>query len=229
MFNIVSKTYEGPFETLLDMVKDDEIDSEQISVTEIVNEPKLSNVDEGSEFIVDAANLLYLKSQALLPKEEEKAGTQEEVDAKKLLEIYNKMKELAGDLEKKELRQKDIFYREQDMTAVYAEETFKEATLYDLLVAFKSVLSYIPKDEVLSISREGITVRQKINEILDHINTVEKFEFTEFLKEQKTREHIITAFLAILEMIKLGLIACRHNAASNDIFISRKENGDNIR
>ncbi len=229
MFSIVSKTFEGPFEILLDLIKEDEIDSEKISVSEIIEAPKLINIDEGSEFIVDAANLLYLKSQALLPKEEEKAETQVEVDAKKLLEIYNKMKELAFDLEKKELKQKDVFYREQDMTAVYAEETFKEATLYDLLVAFKSVLTYIPKDEVLSLSREGITVRQKINEILDHINSVEQFEFTAFLKEQKTREHIITAFLAILEMIKLGLIACRHNAASNDIFISRKDNGDYVR
>ncbi|MEI7905471.1 MAG: segregation/condensation protein A [Candidatus Firestonebacteria bacterium] len=222
MYNVVSKTYEGPFDILLDFAKDDEIDVAGIAVLDIVENSVIRNVDEGSEFIVDAANLLYMKSVALLPKEEEKVETQEEVDAQKLLELYNKMKEVAGDLERKELRQKDVFYRDADRRTDFAEEEFKEATLYDLLLAFKSVLAYLPKEEILNISREGITVRQKINELIDYLEVNTQIAFIQFLKDQKTREHIITAFLAILEMIKLGLILCRHNVANNDIFITRK-------
>ena len=222
MYNVVSRTFEGPFDVLLDFAKDDDIDVARIAVLDIVENSVIRNVDEGSEFIVDAANLLYMKSVALLPREEEVPETQENVDAKKLLELYNKMKEVAGDLEIKERRQKEVFYREVDMSPDFAEEEFKEATMYDLLLAFKSVLAYLPKEEILSISREGVTVRQKMNEIIDYLESNPQIDFVSFLKEQKTREHIITTFLAILEMIKLGLIWCRHNVANNDIFITRK-------
>jgi segregation and condensation protein A len=222
MYNIATRTYEGPFELLLDIIKDGELDVSRITVLDIVKNPDIKSVDEGSEFIVDAANLLYIKSEALLPKQPEVEVKQEEVDAQKLLELYSKMKEVAQGLEKKELRQKEIFYRDVNLASSYADEEFKEATLHDLLLAFKAVLAYMPKEDVLNISREGITVKQKMNEILDLLETAEKLEFVPFLKSQRSKEHVITAFLAVLELIKLGLLMCRQNIVQRDIYLFRK-------
>ena len=168
MFNIVSKTYEGPFEVLLMLVKDDELDVNRISVLDIVKSFSTKNINEGSDFIAGAANLIYMKSEALLPKEEE-VLTEEDIDLQKLLEQYRRFKAVAGTLEKREEKQRDIFFKDVDHTGEFAEEQVVEVTLYDLLSCFKSVLAYLPKDEIMSISREGITVVQKTNELLEEL------------------------------------------------------------
>jgi len=218
---VISKTYEGPFDILLDLIKEEEINVSKITVLDIVRGFEITNIDEGSEFILNASNLIYLKSVSLLPKVEDNEIDKEDVDVEKLLEEYKKFKEVAAELEKKEEKQRDFFYREEDFSE-YTETEFKEATLYDLISAFRSVLAYLPKDEVISIAREGITVKQKINEILEILELQDKIIFVEFLRKQSTKEHIITAFLAILELIKLGLIACKQNIATNDIYIFKR-------
>jgi len=221
VYNVISKTYEGPFDILLDLIKEEEINVSKITVLDIVRGFEITNIDEGSEFILNASNLIYLKSVSLLPKVEDNEIDKEDVDVEKLLEEYKKFKEVAAELEKKEEKQRDFFYREEDFSE-YTETEFKEATLYDLISAFRSVLAYLPKDEVISIAREGITVKQKINEILEILELQDKIIFVEFLRKQSTKEHIITAFLAILELIKLGLIACKQNIATNDIYIFKR-------
>lgn len=221
MYNVVSKTYEGPFDILLDLIRDDEIDVTNITVLDIIKGFEITNIDEGSEFILNSANLIYLKSVSLLPKDTEEV-VQSNLDLEKLMQELKRFREAAGTLEKREIKQKDVFYKTTDYSGEFAEEDFVEATLFDLLSAFKSVLAYLPKDEVLSIAREGITVKQKINEILEFLETTSKVQFIELLKKQPSREHIITAFLAILELIKLGLVLCRQNIASRDIYILRK-------
>ncbi|MFH1825333.1 MAG: segregation/condensation protein A [Candidatus Firestonebacteria bacterium] len=221
MYNVVSKKYEGPFEILLDLIKEEEIDVSQVTVLDIVKGFELTNIDEGSEFILYMANLIYLKSESLLPNVEDTKSTEENVDMEKLLQEYRKFKEVSKELETKEIKQRDFFYKEEDFSE-FVEKEFKEATLYDLLFAFKSVLAYLPKDEVVNMAREGVTVKQKINEILDVLDLQEKIQFIDFLKKQLSKEHVITTFLAILELIKLGLIICKQSMTTHEIYILRK-------
>ncbi|MEI6845766.1 MAG: segregation/condensation protein A [Candidatus Firestonebacteria bacterium] len=222
MFNIVSKTFEGPFEVLLMLVKDDELDVNRVSVLDIVRSFSTKNINEGSDFIAGAANLIYMKSEALIPKEEE-VLTEQDIDLQKLLEQYRQFKAIAGTLEKREQKQRDVFYKDVDYSGEFAEEQVLEVTLYDLMSCFKSVLAYLPKDEVMSISREGITVVQKTNELLEELETTDRIIFVEFLKKQPTKEHMIAAFLAMLELIRLGLISCKQNVITKDIFIMKKK------
>ncbi len=231
MFNIVSRTYEGPFETLLLLVKDNELDVNRISVLDIVRSFSSRNMNEGSDFIAGAANLIYMKSETLLPREEE-ALTDQDIDLAKLLEQYRRFKAVAGTLEKREEKQRDIFFKDVNYSGEFAEEQVVEATLYDLLSCFKSVLAYLPQDEVMSIAREGITVAQKTNELLEELEKGDKVVFIEFLKKQATKEHIIAAFLAMLELIRLGIISCKQNVINQEIFIMKKKQvfyGDEIR
>ena len=232
MFNIVSKTYEGPFEVLLTLVKDDELDVNRISVLDIVKSFSTKNINEGSDFIAGAANLIYMKSEALLPKEEE-VLTEEDIDLAKLLEQYRRFKAVAGTLEQRETKQRDIFFKDVDYSGEFAEEQVIEVTLYDLMSCFKSVLAYLPKDEVMSIAREGITVVQKTNELLEELENADRVIFVDFLKKQPTKEHMIAAFLAMLELIRLGLISCKQNVITHEIFIMKKKqivfNADELR
>ncbi|OGF47935.1 MAG: hypothetical protein A2452_09555 [Candidatus Firestonebacteria bacterium RIFOXYC2_FULL_39_67] len=232
MFNIVSKTYEGPFEVLLMLVKDDELDVNRVSVLDIVKSFSTKNINEGSDFIAGAANLIYMKSEALLPKEEE-VLTEEDIDLQKLLEQYRRFKAVAGTLEQRETKQRDIFFKDVDYSGEFAEEQVVEVTLYDLMSCFKSVLAYLPKDEIMSISREGITVVQKTNELLEELENADRIMFVDFLKKQPTKEHMIAAFLAMLELIRLGLISCKQNVITHEIFVMKKKqivfNADELR
>ncbi|MFH1073610.1 MAG: segregation/condensation protein A [Candidatus Firestonebacteria bacterium] len=221
MFNIVSSAYEGPFEVLLMLVKDDELDVNRVSVLDIVKSFSTKNINEGSDFIAGAANLIYMKSEALLPKEE--VLTEEDIDLKKLLEQYRQFKTVAGTLEKREEKQRDVFFKDVDYGGDFTEEQIVEVTLYDLLSCFKNVLAYLPKDEVMSIAREGITVVQKTNELLEELENSERIIFVGFLKKQPNKEHMIAAFLAMLELIRLGLISCKQNMITQEIFIMKKK------
>ena len=231
MFNIVSRVYEGPFETLLMLVKDNELDVNRISVLDIVRSFSSRNINEGSDFIAGAANLIYMKSEALLPKEEEVLN-EADIDLAKLLEQYRRFKAVANTLEKREEKQRDIFFKDVNYSGEFAEEQVVEATLYDLMSCFKNVLAYLPQDEVMSIAREGITVAQKTNELLEELENSEKIIFIDFLKKQATKEHMIAAFLAMLELIRLGVISCKQNVINQEIFIMKKKQvfyGDEIR
>jgi len=179
-----------------------------------------------------AVILIYMKSEALLPKEEE-VLTEEDIDLQKLLEQYRRFKAVAGTLEQRETKQRDIFFKDVDYSGEFAEEQVVEVTLYDLMSCFKSVLAYLPKDEIMSISREGITVVQKTNELLEELENADRIMFVDFLKKQPTKEHMIAAFLAMLELIRLGLISCKQNVITHEIFVMKKKqivfNADELR
>ena len=113
--------FEGPLDLLLYLIKKDEVDIQSVSIERItkqyldyINTFKMLNIDLASEFIVMAANLMYIKSRTLLPKVEQPPEEDVEEDdprwelIRQLIE-YKKFKDAAGFLSLKETEQEDYF------------------------------------------------------------------------------------------------------------------------
>ena len=154
-YKVKLEIFEGPLDLLLYLIKKDEIDIQDISIERITKQYlayietfKILNIDLASEFIVMAANLMYIKSRTLLPKSEQPPEEDiEEEDPRwelirQLIE-YKKFKDAAGILTQKALEQEDYFIAhtpEKPESAVPDTPQLSEISIFDLIRAFQNVL-----------------------------------------------------------------------------------------
>src|SRR5437588_12989956 len=148
--------FEGPLDLLLYLIKQDEIDIYDISLERITGQYleylqafKELNIELAGEFIVMAANLIYLKSRSLLPIDqqppEEDAGEEDpRWDLIRQLIEYKKFKEAAADLHLRELEQERIFSRKATASLALPEPLrLEEVGIFQLINAFQTVIKRI--------------------------------------------------------------------------------------
>ena len=229
-YDVKLEIFEGPLDLLLYLIKRDDMDIRDIRVSEItreylsyINLMKELNLEMAGEFLVMAATLLQIKAKMLLPKDSVNLENEEGPDPRadlvaKLLE-YQKFKEAAVLLSKKEFESRDIFYR--NVLPVFAEEDLSlEATLFELLDAFKSVLSQAG-DEIKELLYDDIPLEQKIREIMDIFEGQDCIHFSRIFSKGKSRREIIVTFLALLELIRLKQVIAKQTEDFGDIRIYR--------
>ena len=123
-YKVKLEIFEGPLDLLLYLIKRDELDIYEISLERITRQYleylqafKELNIDVAGEFVVMAANLIYLKSRSLLPVDQQPPEEDAEEDdprwdlIRQLIE-YKKFKEAAAQLQVRQLEQERIFVRE---------------------------------------------------------------------------------------------------------------------
>ncbi|MFQ5579375.1 MAG: segregation and condensation protein A [Nitrospiria bacterium] len=210
--------FEGPLELLLHLIKKNEINLYDIPIALITKQyietldlMKALNLSIAGEFLVMAATLVHIKSKMLLPLPgPEEEG--EEVDPRqeliwRLLE-YKRFKEAASSLEERETEWRDIFQREPEPSIELPpdEVSLGDVSLYELFDAFQDVLSRTKDDSILEISPETLSVKEQMQFLIDRIGSVDSLLFEELSLELTTRRVVIVTFVALLEVIRLGLI-----------------------
>jgi len=216
MYKVKLEEFEGPLDLLLFLIKKNEIDIYDIPIAKITEQyleylelMELLDLDIAGDFLVMAATLMHIKSKMLLPPDECAPEETEELDpraelVKRLIE-YKAFKEAAGQFQSLEARQRDLFHRPADLEALEAEcggEHYFEASLFDLISAFSTVLSNVPKEEFLEVIKEHVTVEQKINEIMHTLSERKSFGLKEVFQKAKSKVEIVVTFLALLELMK---------------------------
>ena len=86
-YKVKLDVFEGPLDLLLYLIKRDEVDIYDISIERITKQYmayieafQVLNIELAGEFIVMAANLLYIKSRTLLPVDQQMAEEDAEED-----------------------------------------------------------------------------------------------------------------------------------------------------
>ncbi|MFH0839121.1 MAG: segregation/condensation protein A [Candidatus Omnitrophota bacterium] len=226
--------FEGPLDLLLYLIKKEEIDIYDIPIAKITDQyleylelMQLLDLNIAGEFLVMAATLMHIKSRMLLPPEELTPEEQEELDpraelVKRLLE-YKKFKEAAGDLAKRELTERNVYTRQFSEETEKAKDAYFEASLFDLISAFSSVLSKLPKEIFYEIIKDEFTVEQKIHEIFHRLLAEKVLYFTQLFNNAKSKLEIVAIFLAVLELIRLKEILIRQEVIFGEIQILKNE------
>jgi hypothetical protein len=164
--------------------KKDEVDIHSISIERItrqyldyINTFKLLNIDLASEFIVMAANLMYLKSRTLLPRVDQPPEEDAEEDdprwelIRQLIE-YKKFKDAAGFLSLRELEQEGRFAHQPD-TAEHPRggtSALAEVSIFDLIRAFQNVLKRFEESHDFGdIIDDRFTVSDKIELLMQRL------------------------------------------------------------
>ena len=226
---ITLSSYEGPLDLLLDMIRKQKIDIYDIPIASIT-EQYLSylhllqemNVDVASEFLLIAAQLIYIKSKMLLPPDPDAIGEEAEDPrtelVRRLLE-YEKFKNAAQMLYQREMIENAAWSNPGDLPFEDAEvEPQVAVSLFDLLRAFRDVIKRVEDRPMMELDREEFSIEQMMGYLFENITAARgPITLTELLPAIGTRRGLITAFLALLELTRLKAIFLFQEKPFDDI------------
>lgn len=240
-YKVNLEVFEGPLDLLLYLVKKEEIAIYDISIERITKQYlaymealENLNVDVAGEFVVMAANLLYIKSRTLLPQDQQMPEEDVEEDdprwelIRQLIE-YKKFKEAALQLRSREELQTMLFPRPEasPIAALSAPSQdpllLKEITIFDLINAFQKALTRLSRQETTKeIFEERFTVADRMQHLLHLFDKNIPLTFEELFSSSTTRAELVTTFLALLELIRMKQLVARQEEQFGQIWVEKK-------
>ena len=233
-YKVKLEVFEGPLDLLLYLVKQDEVDIYDVSLERITRQYleylqafKELNIELAGEFIVMAANLIYLKSRSLLPVDqqppEEDAGEDDpRWDLIRQLIEYKKFKEAAGQLHLRELEQERIFARAGGSSPDRDQPLrLGEVGIFQLINAFQTVIKRVEaRHDVQEIFGERFSVSEKIDIILKRVAGGAAVHFSDLFGAVISRVEVAVTFLALLELIRLKQVRAIQRSIFDEIEIA---------
>lgn len=239
VYEVKTDVFEGPLDLLLHLIKQLEIDIYDIPMTEITDQylqfiqrMKYIQLDIASEYLVMAATLLAIKSDMLLPKKEITTDDNYIEDPReelieRLIE-YRKYKEIATQLEDKELEETQVFTR----TPISFKDILSDppvtrgnVSIFDMVSALETVFQrkkwYQPLDT--KINHNEISINERIEHIKKYLKQRKKQVNFYELFQIPNKTAIITTFLAVLELMKDNIIQCQQDEQFSEIYVSLLE------
>ena len=226
--------FEGPLDLLLHLISRAKVDIKDIFVSEITEQylASLDGLDEldmdvASEFLTMAATLLEIKSRALLPRPPKEEDEDEESPEQALirrLEEYKLYKESAGRMKEFEKMAMQVFSKlpeEYPLPPQPVELT--GLSLEGLVRALERIIARQTQEAdpgrvFRSITRDKFTIEQCVFNLTTRLRKGPVL-FTDMLSNQVTRDEIVSYFMAMLELLKLGKLHAQQEKAFDDILI----------
>ncbi len=226
--------YEGPLDLLLQLIERAELDITAVAlalVTEqylqYIRQMQEARAEEISAFLVIAAKLIQIKSEALLPRPPAREAGEEDPaeNLARQLRIYKRFKEIATLLEQRDAQGLHTYLRLAPPPKVEGRLDLSDLTLMDLLEAAESSLLQEREKQSLGtvISAPKVTIRQKIAYISERLSKSQKSSFKELVGSSNSRLEVVVTFLALLELVKRYRVSARQEALFGDIHIERSE------
>ncbi len=218
-YEIKLDVFEGPLDLLLYLIRKNEIDIYNIPIA-LITEQYLEyldimrslNLDLAGEYLVLAATLIHIKSRLLLPpvegEEEGEEGEDPRTELVRQLLEYQAFKEAALSLDTRPLLDRDVFTRgaPAEEPAAEQEEEMIEVGVFELVQAFRTIISGLDRSEDMAIDTEKMSLTDRINEIMERLTDEKELTFTDLLGERTDRKRVVYTFLAILELMKLRMV-----------------------
>lgn len=242
------EVFEGPLDLLLHLIEKNKIDIYDIPIVtitdqylEYIESIHSEDIDTLSEFLVMAATLIKIKSKMLLPPEESESEEDEAEDPRqelveRLIE-YKMYKYASFELKDRHMEASRILFKEQKLPdeVVDWEEDVDTGELLDGITMKKlqDIFEMVIKrredkvDPIRSkfgkIEKEEVSLEDRIVSIRDFAASQKRFSFTSLLESQNSKTYIIVSFLAVLELMKTGILCIEQEQPFDDIIISFKE------
>jgi len=236
-YKVMLEVFEGPLDLLLYLIKRDEVDIYDISIERITTQYleyletfRMLDLEVAGEFVVMAANLIYIKSRNLLPlhqqpPEEEAEEEDPRWDLIRQLIEYKKFKDAAFQLHQRELVQEALIARAPEKPEFGDADTLlkSEVGIFDLISAFQKVLRKIEarREDLREIFEENFTVSDKIDLILKVVEADKPVAFSRLFASAASRTEIVVTFLALLELIRMKQMRVEQDGPFAEIEIRR--------
>jgi len=211
---IFLEAFEGPLDLLLYLIKRQNMDVLTVSISEITEQYMQYihlmteiRLELAAEYLVMAAMLAEIKSRMLLPRVEE---TEDEEDPRaelvRRLQEYERFRSAAENIDKLPRMERDTFEINIELPDLKQDKPLPDIDLRELLLAFQDVLKRAEISSHHHISREPISVRERMTIVLSKLSSSEFIAYTSLFNVQEGRRGLVVTFLAILELVKEQLI-----------------------
>jgi segregation and condensation protein A len=209
------EAFEGPLDLLLYLIRRQNLDIVDIPIAEITRQ-YLQYIDLmtemqlelAGEYLLMAATLAEIKSRMLLPRPQTEGQEEEDPRAElvRRLQEYERFKQAALDIETLPRVDRDTFPASAELAERRVVRLLPEVTLQEMLLALKDVMQRADMFAHHHISRERLSVRQRMSDVLGALASQAFVEFTQLFRPQEGRMGVTVTFSAILELLREGLI-----------------------
>lgn len=227
-FQIKTPIFEGPLDVLLDLIEKRKLLINDISLSQVADDyiAYIKNFDQfpiehAADFVFVASTLVLIKSKSLLPTlelTEEEQGSIE--DLQKRLAEYKRIKELSIHV-RKMFGEKMIFARvpSRVMTPIFSPDV--ETTRDGLFATIQNIVNALPKKQFVPkvVVATVISLEEMMDRLTDRIRENINMSFKDFVGGTKERVNVIVGFLALLELVKQGMISVVQQQSFEDIHI----------
>ena len=235
-YKIDIPAFEGPLDLLLHLIKQSNIDIYDISIDDItkqyleyINKMEEMNLSIASEYLVMAAELIEIKSNSLLPKNEIQNDEYEEDPKEKLINRlleYEAYKNMTNTFKNLEEYRHEVYTKERDSLVEYQENNKNidyGIDINDLINALTKFLKEKEKNKPLDtkITNKEYSINKRSSEIRNILKKKKKINFIE-LFDTPTKEYIVVTFLSILNMTRKQEITIEQNSNFKNIIIREK-------
>ena len=234
-FTVKTHSFEGPLDLLLDLIEKRKLFINDIALSKVTDDfiahvKQFENLPmgESAHFILVASTLLLIKSKSLLP---ELALTEEEQgdihDLETRLKIYKRIKEASVGV-RKLFGAEIIFPQSQPQPTNPVFAPAPEFTLEKALYSLKDLINRLPKKETLPkhVVQKVVSIEEMIGALTTRITSALRISFKEFTRDHKeNRVNVIVSFLAMLELVKDGILHVSQESNFGDIQMETKDVG----
>ena len=210
------EAFQGPLDLLLYLIKRQNLDILDIPVAQITTQymqyvelMKAMNLELAAEYLVMAAMLGEIKSRSLLPRPKTEEGEEEEDPRAELirrLQEYERFKKAAEDMDELPREERDFWVASAKRPDYSRERPDPDVDMKELLLALKDVMMRADMFESHHVSREKLSTRERMSNILDMLKGREFVPFVALFHLEEGRAGVVVTFISILELVKSALI-----------------------
>lgn len=237
-YTVTIDAFEGPLDLLLHLIKQSDIEIENIEVfiiteqyLDYIRKQEEMNLDVASEYLNMAAELIEMKSSSLLPRKKQENEDEFEEDAKerliKRLIEYQQYKNMVSKFRELEEERNLVYTKEPSNLKSYQKEDVSlsdDITLDKLITAFQELMNRKELEKPLhtKITKKEYSVSDRSHEIKKILKVKKQIEFQE-LFEEWNREYVVVTFLSILDLAKKQELLLKQDHNFSNILLITKE------
>lgn len=226
-YTVQTPVFQGPLDLLLSLIERAELDITRLALAQVTDQYlehlrtlEEQHPDEVSAFLVIAARLLQIKSEALLPRPPTREPDEEDPGEAlvRQLRIYRRFKEIAAMLAERQAQGWRTYLRLAPPPVMQTRTTLEGVSLDDLLAAAVNAFQQAqrpPLDTV--VHRPKVTIRQKIRHIIQTLRRRGRTTFRALLARSRSRLEVVVTFLAVLELVKRHRVLAHQPALFGEI------------
>lgn len=212
---VILESFSGPMDLLLYLIKKENIDILDIPIAKVTDQymeyiELMTQLqwELAAEYLLMAAMLAEIKSRLLLPKPTAVTGEEEDPRAElvRRLREYERIKKASEDLDALPRLERDIFNIDVDVPKIKQERQLPPLQLQELLAALKDVLQRSSMYVHHLVKREGLSVRERMTQILERMQTEKFIRFASLFNIAEGRLGVVVTFVAILELLRQAII-----------------------
>lgn len=225
-YNIKTHIFEGPLDLLLSLIEKKKLLINDISLAQVADDyiSYVKNIGElpigdTAQFVLIASTLILIKSKSLLPNLELSSEEEQSInDLEDRLLLRAKYRELGENI-RSSFGKNIMFFGNQSKQEVVVFSPDSKTNTKNLAESLQDIMSRIPKKEMLpkAIIKNLVSLEEVIVNMTERMSKGIKMSFKQFTGDKKEKVSLIVSFLAMLELVKQGIIKVEQNNQFDDI------------